>query len=298
MTHPAAPAPYLPFDDGRFRLMMGLMPLPLAEWIELDEELADELAAKRKLLTTRHDEVFVALPEAEAPAAELLALLAEHLVQHHPTSFAWDGGQLLNKVTGDRWDLAGRALHPLDVAGRLVQEDFCLLEARGEAQVLVAGSLCSPARWRLRDKIGHPLREIHAPVPGYDATLGRPVDRFLTLLKPERPVWRLNWGVMDDPDAFQPAARAAPCPITDDTAGERLWLRVERQTLRRLRSTGAVVFTIRTHVTRLDAAIRTAGSAATLAAAIRDMPDAMSDYKRIAPVAPALLAWLDRVAEG
>lgn len=298
MTRPLDPAPYLPFDDGRFRLMMGLMPLALPDWLELDDELAADLAAKRALLTTRHDEVFAALPEAEAAAAELLALLVTHLVGHHPATFARDGNRLVNAATGERWDLAAPALHPLDLAGRLVQEDLCLLSAGDAGPILVGATLCSPARWRLREKIGRPLGAIHDPVPGYAEALSRPVDRFLTVLKPDKPVWRLNWGVMDDPEPFQPAARPAPAPITAANAGERLWLRVERQTLRRLPATDAAVFTIRTHITRLDAAIRSPDSAAALAGAIRDMPDASRDYKRIAPVAPALLAWLDGIADG
>ena len=40
--------------------------------------------------------------------------------------------------------------------------------------------------------------------------------------------------------------------VTAESAGQRLHLRVERQTLSRLPRTGAVLFTIRTHMKRLD----------------------------------------------
>lgn len=287
-----AAAPYLPFDGGRFRPMMGLMPLAPAEWIEMDRRLAADLAEKRRLLETRPADVFAALPEAAAPAAELLEMLADHLLRHHATVFSREGDHLLNGATGERWDLTHPALHPLDLAGRLVQEDLCLLLPAEESYRLVAASLCSPARWRLVDKIGRAMGAIHAPVPGYAEKLLRPVDRFFTVLSPERAVWRLNWSIADDPAPFQPVAAPAAADITAETAGKRLWLRVERQTLRRMPSTDAVVFTIRTHITRLDAAIRSAGAAAELAAAISDMPEAMRAYKCIAPVAPALLGWL------
>ncbi len=290
-------APYLPFEGGRFRLAMGLMPLPVAEWIEIDRRFAADLAAKRSLLATRHDEVFAALPEAADASAELLALLARHLPQHHPGTFDRVGDLLTNKATAETWDVAQPALHPLDLGGRLVQEDLCLLLAEGSGPYrLVAASLCSPARWRLADKIGRPLAQIHAPVAGYAAKLEAPVDRFFALLKPGRLVWRLNWGIVDDPAPFQPVARPAAAPITAATAGERLWLRVERQTLQRLPESGAVVFTIRTHITRLDAAIRSPVSAAELAGALRDMPEDSRRYKHIAPIAAALLAWLDERA--
>lgn len=285
-------APYLPFEGGRFRLALGLMPLAAAHWLEIDRRLAADLAAKRLLLERRHDEVFAALPEAADAAAELLARLAAHLPEHHPATYRRDGDRLTNLATGERWDVARPALHPLDVAGRLVQEDFCLMRGAGDVYRLVAASLCSPARWRLADKLGHPLAEIHAPVAGYAAKLAAPVDRFFATLKAGRLVWRLNWGIVDDAAPFQPAA-PPPKLVTAATAGERLWLRVERQTLQRLPATGAVVFTIRTHITRLDAAIASRAAAGDLAAALRDMPEDSRRYKHIAPFAAALLDWLD-----
>ena len=285
-------APYLPFEGGRFRLALGLMALPWAEWLEIDRRLAADLAAKRALLETRRSEVFAALPEAAAAASELLALLAAHLPQHHPEIYRRAGDRLSNRVTGESWDVARPELHPLDLAGRLVQEDLCLLESAGDAYRLVAASLCSPARWRLADKLGHPLAEIHAPVAGYAAKLAAPVDRFFSTLKPGRLVWRLNWSIHDDPAPFQPVA-PPPKLITAASAGEQLWLRVERQTLHRLPASQAVVFTIRTHITRLDAAIRDGTAAAELAAALRDMPEDSRRYKRIAPIAAPLLQWLD-----
>ena len=289
----AGNAPYLPFAGGGFRLTMGLMPLAEAEWIEIDALFAAHLAEKRALLETRHGEVFAALPQGGAPAEELLALLAEHLPRHHPQFFGRDGDILTNRVTGETWDLARPPLHPLDLCGRLVQEDFCLLRREGEAHILVGATLCAPARWRLADKIGRPLAAIHAPVAGYDAALARPVDRFFVQLRPGRLVWRLNWGIVDSPARFQPVRPPVDHPVTAATAGERLWLRVERQTLRKLVVTEAVVFTIRTHITRLDRAIATRAAASGLASALRAMPPEMLHYKHIAPFAPDLLAWLD-----
>ena len=226
-------APYLPFEDGRFRLAMGLMPLAPVDWLEIDGNLARDLAAKRALFDTRHGEVFGALPGAEAPASELLALLADHLVQHHPALFRRAGDLLHSAATGESWDVAHPPLHPLDLCGRLVQEDFCLLAAEdGGSFRLIGATLCSPSRWRLADKIGRPLAAIHAPVPGYAETLERPVDRFFAALKPGRLVWRLNWTIVDDPTPFQPARIPGTAAITAANAGAHLWLRVERQTLR------------------------------------------------------------------
>jgi Haem-dependent oxidative N-demethylase, alpha subunit-like len=284
--------PYRPFAVGEFRLSMGLMPLAERDWLELGPDLAVRLAAKRALLASRHDEVFCARREGDAPAAELLGLLAAHLPRYHQDLFRREGDRLFNAATGEVWDVAAPELHPLDLAGRLVAEDLCLLQARGERYVLAGASLCSPARWRLADKMGQPLAAIHGPVPGYEESLGGAVDRFFAALKPGRLVGRFNWSIVDDPAPFQPVARDLDAQVTPANAGETLWLRVERQTLRRLVGTGAVVFTIGTHITRLDRVIASADDAQALAAAIRSMPQAMQVYKRIAAVAAPLLAWL------
>lgn len=287
---------YLPFDGGKFRLTMGLKPLQDQDWFEFDDDFPTRLAAKRALLESRHSDVFRALPAAAEPAAELLAILGTHLPRFHPTLFRIKDGYLCNTATAESWNIAQPSLHPLDLAGRLVTEDLCLLQSAGDRHVLIAASLCAPARWRLAEKIGQPLSAIHDPVPGYEDALGQKVEHFFAALKPDRLVGRFNWGIADDPALFQPTAPPMLRAANSAKVGQSLWLRVERQTLRRLPRTGAILFTIRTYVTRLDQAIQSRAAAQDLAAAIRDMPPAMQDYKRIAPYAAALLPWLDKQA--
>jgi hypothetical protein len=287
------PAPYLPFTGGDYKLGMGLKPLAAEDWIEPDDGFAAYLARKRELLATRHDEVFAALPAATAAASELLAMLSRHLVACHPSLFGAEGDRLVNKVTGEEWNIADPELHPLELAGRLVQEDFCVLLPAGATHLLSAACLCFPSRWRLADKLGHGLAEIHGPVPGYQQRLATPVDRFLGLLQPDKPVWRLNWLVHDDPSLFQPRRTPPTVPITADNAGDRLWLRVERQTLRRLPVSGSVIFTIRTHITPLGVAIDRPDIATDLATSIRTMPVEMRDYRQLSDIEDALLQWLD-----
>ena len=298
MSLERAAAVHLPFAGGRFRLAMGLQPVEEYAWFDLGQNLSCVLDAKRALLDSRHSEVFQALPAADMAASELLCLLAEHLSRYHAALFRKDGDQLANLVSGEIWNIAEPPLHPLDLAGRLVAEDLCLLQSRESNLVLVGASLCAPSRWVLAEKIGQPVRAVHAPVPGYDGALGQPVDQFLAALKPGRLFRRFNWGIADDPTPFQPMAAAPARDITAANAGEKLWLRVEQQTFRRLPETAAILFAIRTTITRLDQAIQSGTGAGDLAAAIREMPPAMQDYKRITPLAAPLLSWLEAKAKG
>lgn len=295
------PKSYYPFQPGPFRMAMNLHPLSLAEWIEPDTDLPAHLAEKRRLLCERPSEVFAALPQALAGAQETLTLLMEHLTTHFPAIYQCHGQTLTNLATAEHWELAESTLHPLDLAGRLVQEDLCLMQRDDTAGIyrLVAASLCFPSRWRLHEKLGHSLATIHDPTPHYAETLATPMDRAFDKLKAERPVWRLNWSVVDDGNLFQPTGHGRQdyaTEVTAETAGDKLWLRVERQTLRRLPQSNDILFTIRVYSNPLRTLSDQPEIAQRLAAAIGGLDEAMRDYKSLRPLRAPALAWLDKVS--
>ena len=202
---------------------------------------------------------------------------------------------------GRRWRLDDETLHPLDLAGRLVQEDLCLMREDAESGLyrLVAASLCFPTGWNLADKMGHSLGTIHGPIPNYDSQLGPTMDRYFARITVEHPVWALNWNLMSSPELFLPRGhilRGAREEITPDNAGDRLWLRVERQTLRRLPRSHDILFTIRIHMRPLRDVLHRAGEVARLTAAVRAVPPEVARYKGLEPVrdAPARLAGAGR----
>ncbi|HWK46648.1 MAG TPA: DUF3445 domain-containing protein [Stellaceae bacterium] len=305
MHHPPQPLPeprpepapvYLPFEDAPFRMAMGLTAERTEDWIELDEHYTTEMALRRDLLAQRHDEVFATQPGSEAAQAEVLNSLAQHLCRRFPAWFEQTGYALRNRLTGEHWDLANPPYAALELAGRLVQEDLCILQEIDGAPHLTAAILCFPSRWRLADKIGRPMHMIHAPVPFYGERLSKPVDRFIGLLKDDKLVSRLNWSVIDDPALFQPTGKgrtALDPSITAQNAGERLVLRVERQTLRRLPETGAVLFTIKLYVRPIAGIAAAPELASRLAGAVRALPPDMQRYKSLQPYRQALLDYLD-----
>ena len=280
---------YLPFEAGPHRLQMGLMALKPRDWIEIDETLAATLLAKRRLLAERHDEVFAALPGTEAAGAEVLDLLAEHLPKRFPTQYPRMNTTIAVAATGELVGIGTPGVHPLETASRLVPEDLCLMRRAGDGYVLAAACVCFPSRWRLADKIGRSLAAIHAPVPGYAGSLGAPVERFFEKITADRPVWRLNWTIHDSPAPFQPVA-AKRAPPTD--FARQVFLRVERQTLRRLPHSGDVLFTIRTYITPLGEIAKDAEAARRLASAIENLPEALRAYRSLTQFADALVAWL------
>jgi heme-dependent oxidative N-demethylase alpha subunit-like protein len=296
MRPPPPETIYLPFESGPYRMAMALTTVPESAWLEIDARYADEMAERRRLLAHRHDDVFGALPVADAARAEVLQTVVDNLITYAPEWFTRSDRTLANALTGETWDLAAPPCDPLELAGRLVQEDLCVIQTVGDAPHFTAGVLCFPSRWRLHEKLGRPLAAVHGPVPFYAERLATPIDRFMAKVKPGHIASRLNWSVLDDPAMFQPTGKwreQQNTAVTPENAGEALHLRVERQTLARLPRTAAVLFGIRVHSYPLASAITQPASAVRLAEAVRALPEATVHYKSLKAFGPALLTWLD-----
>jgi hypothetical protein len=268
----------LPFAAGGARHRVGARNEPLTAWLELTgADVAGQRAAKQQLFDQHRDAVLQWLPGSEEACAEVLDAVAA-------------AGVPLPQMEA----LAPSGVHPLERVGRAVPEDFCVhLPGPDGRLLLVAGCVCFPNKWLLANKIGRPVVEIHQPVPGYKPQLGVPVDRLMERLTPDRLLARANWGITDGGELFAPGPRHVDAAHHDDVP-DRFWLRIERQTVRRLSRTGAVIFTIRTLHAPL-AVLRTDREAAgLLATAMQELPDELADYKLGGgAVRDDVLRWLD-----
>jgi hypothetical protein len=189
---------------------------------------------------------------------------------------------------------------PLDLCGRFVQEDLCLMAPGPDGYTLEAASLCFPARWRLMDKMGLPMGAIHKPVPGYSEKLSRPVDSFFNRIAVDRPVWRVNWSLTTDPTMFQPVRQkhsASELSITSKNAGDKVYMRCERQTLRRLPDTGWILFTIKTYLDKVSKLHKYPKETQNLSSLLRSSPTTLLSYKNINHFLEPLLVYLDELAD-
>ncbi len=229
--------PYDPLDEGRANLP-GVAPLGGQNWLIFGPDFEAQMAVRDRLIADQRDDVIAVTEGYLEPAQELLAQVLKHLGEGYrvlPDMVVRpDGGQIA--LT---WD------DPLAALGRLVQEDFCILEKCGDEHVLIAAVLCFPASWRLSEKIGRPLVGIHAPVAEYDDGIARRVQRLFDGVRSDRPIWRANALIYRDPALFQPNKKE---DISCDIGRENTFLRTERQVIKRLATTDAVVFSIRTTI--------------------------------------------------
>lgn len=231
--------PHLPWIDPRTRRLPGILPVEGRDWLRLDEAYGPQMALRDRLIAAQAPVVHALLPEARPAADELYAATLDWL-RAAP-------GFSLTPTTATRPDGVTVPLHPdqpLLTLGRLVQEDLCLMERRGEEYVLTGGILCFPASWSLTQKLGRPLTGIHDPVPVYDADIAKRVARLFDAIRPEQPLWRMNYLTYDDFVLHQPRVEGEKRPQPAD----HVFIRCERQCLLRLPVTNAVVFTIHTYV--------------------------------------------------
>ena len=251
----------LSFDPGPPFHQMGTRALGNDDWLVADREKDAQLALKAQLLHGVRDVVAAALPGTEESCREAAELVC------------------------------GAA--SLEEAALKVQEDLCVLRHRDGHWRLDAGVVCFPSMWRLADKVGLPMGAVHAPVPAYAEELAQRVDRFLDRLRTDRPVWRRNWFIHHSPDLHQPDPPPQPDAVAVPAG---LWLRSERQTLRRLDRTGSILFTIRTQQAPLSCLAARPEVAAAMATAIEGWSEELVEYRAAGAWRSDVVRWLREVA--
>ncbi len=282
----------LPFMQSADMVHMGLQRLNQSQWIQPCRNLPNYVHNKLRARRSLGDRVFAQLPQSFAAQRELRQLLLLHLRRDHGREYFAGTSRLHWRADGASlcWPLADNP-EPLWSASLWVADDLCLLQPGKRGYELTAASLAAPSYWRLEEKIGRPLEGIHGPVPGFREKLSAQVARFFEHLLPDYPVWRANWSVVNSAELTQ----RRESKVEDG----RLYLRVERQSLRRLPESGAVVFSIRVMINPLEDLLAVPGALAALRRAVDCLSPEESKYKSLAPLLPALKWFLSSpAAEG
>ncbi len=253
--------PHSPWAEAGGDFAIGLRPIPAPAWLEGGET---DPARRKDPLIAAHSDIVWGETDGSRPAqAEALALV--------------------NQVRGPAPGEEG--LPPLMAAARRVPDDLCLMERRDGVWRLSALCLCAPSFFTARDALGLSLAELHAPVDGFAPRFGGRLERIFNGLRPGLILERRNWTVLNSEALFTPESapiRAEISHIDPEDAGRALYLRVERQTLRRLPDTGAALFTIRIWRAPLDTVAEDPDRLAAFARAWRGATAEFRKYKGFA----------------
>lgn len=288
-----SPPTYTPYDGSSKPFTIGLLQLEPDRWIEPDEDLVEQIRLKLELVTEHEERVLRAEPGTEAAQQEVLDLLTEYLPTHHPDRYRLGDGGLT--VAGLTTDAVDTEVMPLRRAGLLVQDDLVIMRNGEDGWRIAAAFLAFPSSWRLSDKFGRSMDEVHAPVPGFQGGSRNAglINRMFDNLSPDRIVVRWNWSVNWSHALYHPDAKSAE--EKRGVPAEDAFIRVERQTLRKLPVSGDILFTIRIYVDPV-ATILSQPNAVELAASMADQLEAMSEdetaYKGLAEKRSELVALL------
>jgi hypothetical protein len=259
VSHAFSPSCPLPFEQGPPRFDVGLAPIAPQAWLMPDDQ-AHWVAPKNELMDAESDAVFASITGSMPGQLEAAQLVASACGQN------FDPGE-----------------PPLFAASRLVSDDLVLMEMRDGAWTNTALCLCSPTFFSAHDAIGKSLFGLHRPVPGGDPGLGGRISRVFSLLRDELVLERHNWTVQWGDARYTPDGsplRAAAVAAAREVAKEALHVRVERQTIRRLPQTGAVLFTIRIRLYRLADLLTDAGLARAFRQAWTEASPDVRAYKK------------------
>lgn len=220
----------LPFYSGPPRFDVGLKPIEIEDWLVPDDQV-DWLVGKNQLIDHHRDEVFVALASSQPAQHEAANLVsAAYQTPLNPNE------------------------PPLLAAARLVSDDLIVMEQVDNEWTNTACCLCSPTFFSAGFALGKSLALLHEPVPDGDFGLAARIARVFTHLPVDRILERHNWTVQWSDARFTPdgaGLREAAAKAAIGQNSDQLFLRVERQTIRVLPQTGAILFTIRIRLSPL-----------------------------------------------
>ncbi|CAF1368724.1 unnamed protein product [Rotaria sp. Silwood1] len=285
---------------------MGIRRLDWDHWIELDNQwLRFHKEKLARLCGERGSRLCMTAPEAYDAALETMELISEYLVCRYPSLFEFESSttqkQIRIKATGEIYPIYSD--NPLKYAAFLIQDDLALMIEGVDGQYyLKAGAIPLPGFWRLEDKFNMPLAEIHTSgnVPQFREKLQLGMERFFQKLTPERAVVRYNYSIQTDGELSWSSSIGS-----EDTFGlgrkdarlnpsiESLHFRSERQALRRLPRSGAILFTVRTYFLPIIDIAQEPGVPGRLASALRSWPDEIVRHKGRKVYENVLLKYLD-----
>ncbi|WPK23437.1 hypothetical protein PUMCH_000678 [Australozyma saopauloensis] len=305
------PLPYRAFKH-KYTITMGIRNMELDLWIELDNEWHKYHNDKVMRAQTLGNDVYGTYPEARAAAFELLDEFWNYLPARYPSLFKQLPTGMENLVTGEVFKFKNCnpddiTEDPMLMAAKMVQDDLAIMiEGSDGIYYLKAGAIILPGFWRFKDKKGMPLHEIHTSgdVPKYNEKLHSGMAKFFTRLTCDKPVVRNNYFIQtDDELAWSSSIGDEKEDVvgwyTADAAksAQQLYFRSERQSLRRLPKTGAIVFTIRTYFCPISELCEEPHIPRRLFNAVESWSEDVKEYRGYYKFKDALLPYLKEKAE-
>ncbi|KAI0112083.1 hypothetical protein GGR51DRAFT_54874 [Nemania sp. FL0031] len=281
-----------------YRLGLDMGTITTSDLILMDESYLEHISKRKQLVQDFRNSVIGVEEGAHAAVKEMYSwLTSTYLPIRYPTMFeltesTGSPASIRNLVDGEAYPLEPPQSmeDALGILGSLIDEDLLFMlpsKNKGEDEyTLLAFVNCFANGPHTKERLGKGMSDIHGALPGYREHLAKQVNDWFRNLKTGRIVKRLNWAITDDKRMFVPEGHV---PFKNKTESdfdiEKTYVRSERQTLRRLPHSGAIVFSLRTYIYTI-ATIKEAGYGQKLLDAIdglrQSKVEGIIDYKQLA----------------
>ncbi|MBU1307398.1 MAG: DUF3445 domain-containing protein [Alphaproteobacteria bacterium] len=302
-----------PFPEDSYMYSVNIEPATAGapgsvfeHWFDIDEHYRSEMAERARVLERDPDRCLV-MPHMQQAGWDAVEMLMTHLATDYPEWFELERD-------GERWlwrnhaldlcqrftfgDPASLPCEPLEYITRQVQGDFAMLDQRDGNLWMDAGMITCPADWSIKFDAGMSFTQWHSPVPmAHQLGVFDRALKYLMNIQVDQPVRRLNWTLTVNPrldtssETFHEWG-GERAQVSAENVAQRVHLRVELQFMPRLPRSNALLFGIRTYLISLEELASNPAWACRLHRVLRDLPEAIADYKGMTLYRQTVVDWL------
>lgn len=241
--------PWRPFRFP-YHQTMSIFKLDINHWLDMDKYYYDYYKEKKRVFHTYGPDNIDSLPGSEEACKELMETVRDHMLARYPLLFTTKdkGVHVTNELTGDILDFSEPLKeHPLVYVSKMAKEDFyVVLQGDDGVHRLMAAAVPFPGgSFGIKYKLGKTLDVIHTEVPYYTEKLKPSMEKWFAKMQPadlvERASWYISWDhrlLLNNIYALKAGEK-----VNSDVQPTEFNVRVERQTLRRLPKSRAIIFT-------------------------------------------------------
>lgn len=304
--------PWRPFR-WPYHQTMSIYKLDINHWLDMDKYYWHYIEEKKRIWHKYGRENIDWLPEAYDACYELMEVVLTHLIERYPLLFTilidkGDGGRIVrNELTKEILDMTLPLKdHPLMYVTKMAKEDFYVVlknEDDGKHYLKAAAVPFPGGSFGIDEKIGRHLDFIHTDVPYYEEKLKKSMERWFERLEPNGPVERASWYITWDHKLKVNNIYQLPKFVPDldelmkSTDPRQFNVRVERQTLRRLPKSRAIIFTNHPIFYSIDEMKDEPNVPSLLKKIIYEAPEGIIKYKNFDFIRDHISGYLDKLIQ-
>lgn len=316
-----APAVYIPFDSGAYKVAPSLIPLekPLGNGpadkrvFQLDREFEANLKNTHEARADDLAKYYGVAELSPSVQAAVFSYMIRQLHTEHPRLFTVEdvtgGLRMRCALTGESLlfdpsfnllpESDGDYTSSLDALASQVQEDLAIVRVENGRDWLAALHVTAPNYWDPSEKLGKSFVDIHAPVAGIES-LNRSAPTLIAAMIKNARYQRFAWGLTTDrrlnhhpnPPAAFDGTPSEWHGRTFNPKDPELYVRIERQVIIGFEDVSAFLFSIRPYF--LDCATMHPKHRSALHSALNSMTSVSRIYKGLERSVNQIMQWLDR----